>query len=182
MRLLPVTTRGRLLVVAIVAAAALAAWRYQSKLIGIAAGHYLMRVAAGDEAHGDVDGRQRLLEQIHRRLLMPTPLPAMVPELFDLATLLSSRVASGDVSLNWAAYLYTSYWRELGQERPSGLPRRPKEEVQMVLDRQVAFFAIQKRPDVPGVRVGDLVGGGGDSISLEEIEAAEREGRELDLR
>jgi hypothetical protein len=178
---LPATTRGRVLTLAIVVGLALAAWRYQSKLIGMAAERYLTRVAAKDETRGEIGGRRQLLEQIHRRLLMPAPPEAFVPELFDFATVLSSRVANGDVSLNWAAYLYTAYWRELGQ-RPAGTPRRPKEELQATLDRQIEFFAIRKRPDVPGVRVGDLLGAGGDSISLEEIEAAEREGRELDLR
>jgi hypothetical protein len=181
-RLLPATTRGRVLTLAIIVGLALAAWRYQSKLIGMAAERYLTRVAAKDEARGEIGGRRQLLEQIHRRLLMPAPPEAFVPELFDFATVLSSRVANGDVSLNWAAYLYTNYWRQLGQERPSGTPRRSKDELQAILDRQVEFFAIRKRPDVPGVRVGDLLGADGDSISLEEIEAAEREGRELDLR
>lgn len=182
MRLLPRTTRGRVLALGILVVAAFAVWRYQSELIGIAAERYLVRVAAADDRHGETSGRQRLLEQIHRRLLMPAPPAAMVPELFDLVTLLSSQVASGDVSLNWAAYLYTGYWRELGQQRPSGMPRRRKEDLQTILDRQVAFFAIRKRPDVPGVRVGDLLGTGDDTISLDEIEAAEQEGRELDLR
>ncbi len=148
----------------------------------MAAERYLARVAAKDEGRAEIGGRQHLLEQVHRRLLMPAPPAAMVPELFDLATLLSSRVASGEISLNWAAYLYSNYWRELSQERPSGTPRRRKEELQAILDRQVEFFAIRKRPDVPGVRVGDLLGADGDTISLDEIEAAEREGRELDLR
>jgi len=42
---------------------------------------------------------------------------------------------------------------------------------------------VQKRPDVEGVKVGDLLGVEGDDVlTLEEIEAADREGREIDLK
>ena len=184
MPLLPTTTRGRavLAVVSLAAVAGAIAWRYQSEIIGVAAERYLTRVAASDERQGGTGGRQELLAQIHRRLLMPPPAAGTVPELFDLAILLSSRVATGEISLNWAAYLYTGYTRDMSRERPAGTPRRARAEIREILDRQVGFFAIQKRPDVPGIRVGDLLGEGEDTISLEEIEAAEREGRELDLR
>jgi hypothetical protein len=86
------------------------------------------------------------------------------------------------VTLNWAAYLYSGYARDLVRDRPDGTPRRSDDELRALLDREVAFFAIRKRPHAEGFGVGDLIGQGGDTITLDEIEAAEREGRDLDLR
>ena len=176
--------RSRILlgIVATFVVGGLLAWRYQSELLGIGVEWYLTRIAASEEGSGQQTKRREIVDDIHRRLLMPPAADGMVAELFDLATLLASRTATGEVSLSWAAYLYTSYSRDLVQERPTGVPRRTREELLATLEQQLRFYAIRKRPDVPGVRVGDLVGGGDDTISLEEIEAAEREGRELDLQ
>jgi len=113
---------------------------------------------------------------------MPPPDDVLVPELFDLVTQLSSRVATGEVSLNWGAYIYTAYQRDMLQERPSGTPRRSPEEVGAQLTRYIQFFAIQKRPDQRGVTVGDLMGTGDDVITLDEIQQAEKSGKEIDLR
>jgi hypothetical protein len=113
---------------------------------------------------------------------MPPPDDALVPELFDLVTQLSSRVATGEISLNWAAYIYTTYQRDMIQQRPTGMPRRSSDEVGEQLARYVRFFSIQKRPDQRGVTVSDLMGTGDDVISLDEIEEAERTGKDIDLR
>ncbi len=159
-----------------------AAWYWQSQLIGVAGRWYLVRIADREQRAGGLAERRQMLAQMNRYLLMPPPDDALVPELFDLVTQLSSRVASGEISLNWAAYIYTSYQRDMVQQRPDGTPRRSREEVGEQLARYVEFFAIQKRPDQRGVTVGDLMGTGDDVISLEEIEEAERTGKDLDLR
>jgi hypothetical protein len=184
MGLRPGTTRYRIVLglVVVLVIGAVGVWRYQSELIGVGARWYLARMAAQEEREGTIENRRRVLTQIHGRLLMPPPPQGQVAELFDFTTLLSSRVATGEISLNWAAYLYTAYVRNVGEERPDGQPRRTKAQLQSILDQQVQFFALRKRPDVDGIRFGDLVGDGGDTISLEEIEEAEAEGRELDLR
>jgi hypothetical protein len=113
---------------------------------------------------------------------MPAPPDALVPELFDLVTLVSSRVATGEISLNWVAYIYTSYQRDMVEQRPSGTPRRNREQVKAELERLVRFYAIQKRPDQQGIKVGDLLGTGDDVITLDEIEQSEKSGKEIDLR
>ncbi len=180
------TARRRLFLVrglvAVLAIVGVGAWRYQGEIIGSGARWSLERISALEEGTGDIANRRGIIETIHRRLLMPPPPDGMVPELFDYVTLLSARVASGEVTLNWAAYLYSGYARDLVRDRPDGTPRRSDDELRALLDREVAFFAIRKRPHAEGFGVGDLIGQGGDTITLDEIEAAEREGRELDLR
>ena len=101
-----------------------------------------------------------------------------MPELFDLVTLVSSRVATGEISLNWVAYLYTTYQRDMIEQRPTGTPRRSIDQVHAELDRLVRFYAIQKRPDQDGIKVGDILGTGDDVITLDEIES----GKDIDLR
>lgn len=159
-----------------------AAWYWQSQLIGSAGKWYMGRIASRESASGSLDERRRMLAQMNRYLLMPAPDDALVPELFDLVTQLSSRVATGEISLNWAAYIYTTYQRDMIQQRPDGTPRRSVDEVGAQLARYVQFFSIRKRPDQRGVTVGDLMGTGDDVISLEEIEEAERTGKQIDLR
>jgi hypothetical protein len=59
---------------------------------------------------------------VNRQLFMPPPSDALVPELFDLVTLVSSRVAV-EISLNWVAYLYTTYsgtWSTSARTCPGG--------------------------------------------------------------
>jgi hypothetical protein len=175
--------RRRVVIALIVlSASAGAVWRYQSEVLGAGARWYLERVAARERASGDLGQRRETVSRLHRLLLMPAPPEAMVPELFDFITLLSSRVATGEVSLAWSAYLYTSYERDMARDRPGGLPARSTAEIAAALEEQIAFFQIRKRPDMAGVRVSDLFGTDGDSYSLEEIQRAEREGRELPLR
>ena len=156
-------------------------WRYQSELIGAGAGWYLRHIGAQEQRSGDLTQRRAVVARTHRLLLMPPPTDALVPELFDLTTALAERGASGAISLNWSAYIYSSYYRDLLRDRPDGTPARATPQVAAEVDRYVEFYALQKRPDVPGVRITDLMGGG-DSYSLEEIERAEREGKPLPLR
>jgi len=157
-------------------------WRHQSKLIGLGARWYLSRIATRESAGSVLTRRRDVVGRFHRFLLMPAPPDVMVPELFDLITLLSERMASGAISFNWGAYIYTSYVRDMIRDRPGGTRARAKAEVQAELERYVEFYSLRERPDVPGVRVGDLLGTGGDSYTLQEIEQAHREGREVPLR
>lgn len=174
-----VIIRGIVIVVVIIV---VGLWRYQGEIIGTGARWTLERIAAHEEESGDLTRRKAILTNIHQRLLMPPPPEPVVPELFDYITLLSSRVATGEVTLNWAAYLYSGYARDLLRDRPEGVPRRSEAELRTLLDGEVAFFAIRKRPQAEGFNLSDLIGRGEDTITLEEIEAAEREGREIDLR
>jgi len=158
-------------------------WFYQSELIGVASRWYMSRVAANENETGDLTKRRQILSQIHSSLLMPPPDDRLVPELFDFSTALSSRVATGEVSIAWAAKLYTEYMRDMVLQRPNGEPRRTPEQVQAEVQRLVTFYAVQKRPDAEGVRIGDVLGVEGDDVlTLEEIEAADAEGREIDLK
>jgi hypothetical protein len=154
------------------------AWWKQSVLIGMGAQWYLSRVAEAENTSGKLDRRREILGSLNRQLLMPAPPDALVPELFDLVTLVSSRVATGDISLNWVAYLYTTYQRDMVDQRPNGTPRRTLDQVHAELDRLVQFYAIQKRPEQGGIKVGDILGTGDDTISLDEIES----GKDIDLR
>jgi hypothetical protein len=170
-----------LLVVLVVGGAA--AWYWQSQLIGTAGRWYMSRIAAREDRSGSLEERREFLARMNRYLLMPPPDDALVPELFDLATQLSARIASGEMSLNWAAYIFTAYQRDLVQQRPDGKPRRSADEVAAQVARYVQFFSIQKRPDQRGVTMGDLLGREGDEvITLDEIEEAERSGKKIDLR
>jgi hypothetical protein len=177
----------RWLRILLVAAAALGiagvlAWRYQSTIIGRAAEWYLHRVAAREQKTADLTQRRAVVTGLHRALLMAPPPDALVPELFDVVTLVSSRVASGEISYDWVAHLYTTYVRDLMAQRPTGTPRRTPDEIRAEIDRYVAFYAIQKRPDARGITVADFLGTGDDVITLEEIEEAERTGKTIDLR
>jgi hypothetical protein len=174
--------RAILVFVGVVAVGGAAAWRHQSVLIGRAAEWYLARVAASERASGKIDRQRDVVATVNRQLLMPPPPDAFVPELFDLVTLVSSRVATGDISLAWFAYLYTTYQRDMAEQRPDGTPRRTRDEVQAELDRLVRFYAIRKRPEADGIKVGDLLGTGDDVITLDEIEEAEKSGKPIDLR
>jgi hypothetical protein len=150
------------------------AWRHQSTLIGYAFEWRLGR--------HDLPQRRAVVAGYHRLLLMPPPADALVPELFELTHLVSRRVASGEISFAWVAHLYTTYHLDLVTQRPTGTPRRTSDEIQREIDRYVQFYSIRKRPDARGVTVADLLGTVDDVITLEEIEEAERTGREIDLR
>jgi hypothetical protein len=157
-----------------------AAWHWQSEIIGVGARWYLQRVAAREEASGSLEERRRTVAQMHRILLLMPPPDPLVPELFDLITVVSSRVATGAIDLAWAAYVYNSYERDLVRDRPQGTPRRAMPAVEREVERYVQFYALQKRPDDDGVKLRDLAGAPeGKSFTLEEIERADREGRDL---
>ena len=176
--------RRRLLVstLALAAVAGVLAWRWQSQLIGLGGRWYLARIAARDAVAGETVRRRAVLARVHAMLLMPPPAPGTVEELYDLATLLAYPVATGAISLGWASYLYTSHARDLARDRPTGTPRRTVEELRAELAGSVDFFALQKRPDVAGIRLRDLAGRPADSYTYDQIERAAREGRRLDLR
>jgi hypothetical protein len=184
MRLWPARRWARVLLVlvAVVGILGAAAWHWQSVLIGRAAEWYLTRVAAAENTSGKLDRRKEILRNINRQLLMPAPDDALVPELFDLVTLVSARVATGEISLNWVAYIYTTYQRDMVDQRPNGTPRRNIDQVHTELDKLVAFYSIQKRPEQAGIKINDILGTGDDVISLDEIEAAEKSGKAIDLR
>ncbi|MBX3023494.1 hypothetical protein KF840_01150 [bacterium] len=157
-----------------------AGWYWQSELIGVGARWYLERVAAREEASGSLAERRAAVARMHGLLLLSPPPDALVPELFDLITAVSSRVASGAIDFPWAAYVYNSYERDLARDRPLGVPRRSRSEVEREVARYVDFYALRKRPDVDGVRLRDLAGApAGESFTVEEIEQAAREGRDL---
>src|SRR5260370_27689970 len=117
------TRRTRWLVLAALAVGACGAtWYEQSRLIGLGTRWYLARVAAQEEAQGGLAQRRDAVLRIHRMLLLAPPADAWVPELFDLITAVSSRVATGEIDLNWAAYVYERYERGLARHRPAGTP------------------------------------------------------------
>ena len=65
------------------------------------------------------------------------------------------------------------------RDRPQGTPRR-RCRGRARGQRYVEFYALQKRPDGDGVKLRDLAGAPeGESFTLEEIEQAAREGRDL---
>ena len=174
------TNRTLQIGLAVIAVAGFLAWHYQSQLIGLAARSYLQRVASREEAKGDLTQRRQTIARIHRQLLIAPPSDALVPELYDLVTLLSTRVATGEISMSWSAYVYTSHLRDTVLSRPDGQPRRSTEKLQEFVQKQVEFFYLRKRPDYDGYRVGDFIGDG-DSYTVEEIEEAHRQGRDLSL-
>jgi hypothetical protein len=171
-----------LVILALFVVTGLLAWRYQSQIIGRTAEWYLVWQASREANEADVTHRRSVVAAVNRQLLMPPPPDAYVPELYEVITLVARRVAVGEMSFAWMAHLYTSYHRDLALERPSGEPRRSPDEIRAQIDRYVEFYAIQKRPDVKGVTMDDLLGTGDDVITLEEIEEAERTGKDIDLR
>jgi hypothetical protein len=154
------------------------AWWYQGRLIGVAAGWYLQHLAAAEETTGDVTRRRQVVTRVHRALLLAPPPEPLVPELYDYLSVLSQRVATGEVSWSWSAYLYTGYARDAEVQRPLGIPRHTIADLQRDVDHAVAFFSIRKRPDQSGVGLSDLLGMS-DAYSVEEIEAAHRAGHDL---
>jgi len=153
------------------------AWRYQSEIIGSALRFYLQRVAAAEEKSGDLGQRRRAVARLHRQLLIAAPPDSLVPELFDFIIQLSARTASGEISLAWGAYLYTSHLRD-AMQRPAGAPRQDSTRLAAEIQKGVEFYYLQKRPDVAGFQVKDLWDDG-ESYTVEEIEQAAREGRDL---
>ncbi|MEO8603718.1 MAG: hypothetical protein ABI629_14185 [bacterium] len=163
-----------------IALVAAAGWYWESQIIGLGARWYLGWVASREEASGELTKRREAVARMQRVLLLSPIDDAYVPELFDLMTAVSPRVSSGAIDFSWAAYVYTSYERDLIRDRPGGTPRRSPADVEKAVHDYVEFYRLQKRPDVDGVRLRDLAGEPeGKSFTLEEIEQAEREGRDL---
>jgi hypothetical protein len=134
----------------------------------------LTRVADAERQAGTIDQRRALVTTVNRALLMRAPADPLVPELFELVTQLSSRVESGEVSPNWAAYIYTVYQRDMARDRPDGLPQRSSDEVATELAGYVEFFHIRKRPDATGVSLGDILGSGSDGVRRHDMQDADR--------
>jgi hypothetical protein len=109
----------------------------------------LARIATEDDLTGELERRREILADLNRGVLMPPPSDAIVPELFDFTALLARQMESGDVSSDWAAYLYTAYQRDLVKERPGGTPRRSASAVAQALSESMEFYRIQKRGDAP---------------------------------
>lgn len=109
----------------------------------------LARIANEDDLAGDLEQRREILVALNRGVLMPPPSDAIVPELFDFTALLAARMESGDVSSDWAAYLYTSYQRDMVKERPDGSPRRSAPAIAQALAKSMEFYRIEKRGDAP---------------------------------
>ncbi len=175
--------RRLLVALAVLAAVGVAAWHWQSQLFGMGARWGLERVGAREAQSGELSERREIVARMNRTLLMPPPPDALVPELFDVVTDLSSRVATGEVSLEWAAWIYTTYQQDMLRDRPNGAPARTPDQVQTELARLRDFYAIQHRPDARGITVGDMLGGtGDDTITLDEIEDADKTGKHIDLR
>lgn len=163
------------IVLVLLAGGGFMAWRNQSLIIGRVTEWYLARTT-------DPARQRSVVAGLHRVLLMEPPPDVLVPELFDVVTLVSRRVATGEIDFDWVAHFYTTYVRDLEAQRPAGTPRRTQGEIRAEIDRYVAFYAIQKRPEGRGVTVSDFLGTGDEVITLEEIEEAERTGKQIDLR
>lgn len=121
--------RGRL-IVALAGVAALVA-----ALLLTRAGPMLLKLTLGSE---------RVVGEVHRRLYLEPPPPALVPELFDFLMVLWDRKHA--VPLAWASYLYTTHYVEAVRARPSGTPRPSPREMNAEIDRNVEFFYIRTRP------------------------------------
>lgn len=175
------TRRRRILltVVLALAAAGAAAWHWQSHLIGIGTRWYLARLASAEEERGDISQRRQAVQRVHRMLLIAPPPDTWVPELFDFMTAVSARVATGEIDLDWAAYVYNSYERDLARDRPSGAPRRTQAEIETSVQEYVRFYTLQKRPDVQGLGLRNLAGADtGESFTVEEVDEAARQGHD----
>ena len=108
----------------------------------------LRRIAADEDPSGRLERRRTIVAGVDRQLLMPPPDDALVPELFDFVVALAPRMEAGAIDAAWGSYLYTTYQRELRQDRPDGRPRRTTAEIDAVLDGFVAFYHIRANPRV----------------------------------
>jgi hypothetical protein len=90
---------------------------------------------------------QQTIRHVHQVLLLDPAPPEIEAELYDYFLLISERAATGEISPWWAAYLYTSYYRDMLRDRPKGEPRRTREELRAHLQAEVDYYFIRKRPD-----------------------------------
>ena len=117
----------------------------------------LRTVARMDVADGGIAERRAVLAGLHRGLLMDPPADGLVPELFDLITLMAPRMAAGEIRETWAAYVYTTYQRDLVRDRPGGDPRRAEPEIATALADYAEYYRLQAREDVQAPASGDPV-------------------------
>ena len=82
----------------------------------------LQRIGDEDRASGDLTRRRDVVAGLNRSLLMSPPDDLHVPEMFDLVTAMAPRMTAREISPQWAAYIYTSYQRDLINDRPGGVP------------------------------------------------------------
>lgn len=86
------------------------------------------------------------IQHVHDVLLLePAPAP-LEGELYTYYLLISERAATGEIPPWWAAYLYTSYFRDMLRDRPSGIPRRSREDLKSHLQAEIDYYYIRKRP------------------------------------
>ena len=105
----------------------------------------LTRIAADEDPSGSIARRRDVLTEVSRQLLMTSPPDALVPELFDVLTSIAPRMEAGAISPAWGRYLYTSYQQDLLKERPTGTPRRSRQEVEHAVEGYVDFFRLRAR-------------------------------------
>ena len=106
----------------------------------------LRRIAADDEAERGIDGRVRLIAYVDGQLRIGPSERALVPELFDVVVALARRMAARRMSAAWAGRLYASYRRETRTDRPDGLPRRTRADIEALLDAWVLCYAVDADP------------------------------------
>jgi len=105
----------------------------------------LARIAADEEPTGSIARRREVLIDVSRQLLMGPPSDALVPELFDFLAAVAPRMEAGAISPAWGSYVYTTYQQDMLKERPTGVPRRSRPEVERALQGYVEFFRLQAR-------------------------------------
>lgn len=105
----------------------------------------LSRMGGEEDAEGTAARRRETLANVSSQLLIPPPADPLVPELFDFLTAMAPRMEAGVISPAWGSYLYTSYEQDLVRERPKGIPRRTRSEIDAALDRYVEFFHLRAR-------------------------------------
>jgi hypothetical protein len=103
----------------------------------------LARIAAEDDVNGSLARRREVLTNVAHQLLTRTPPDAFVPEMFDFLAAIAPRMEAGAISPAWGSYLYTTHQQDLVRERPTGLPRPSRAEVDRMVDGYVEFFRLQ---------------------------------------
>jgi hypothetical protein len=106
----------------------------------------LRRIAADDEAEQAIDGRGRVIAYVERQLRIGPSERALVPELFDVVIALARRLEARRMSAASAGRLYASYRRETRTDRPDGLPRRTRADVEALLDAWVLCYSVDADP------------------------------------
>jgi hypothetical protein len=107
--------------------------------------HTLARIAVEDEPTGSLTRRREVLGRVAGQLLATPPPDVLVPELFDLLTAIAPRIEAGAISPAWGSYMYTSHQQNLLRDRPTGVPRPSRAEIERVVDGYVDFFRLRAR-------------------------------------